>query len=329
MLTSVPPITRLFVTGATGVLGRYVIPVLLEAGYQIVAYARTIPDDTATPSTQSHNITWVEGSLTDVPAMAIAMAQCQACLHMAGLVSFSSSEKTLLYETNVTGTAHVVNAALQATTIQHFMHIGSVAAIPAQGISDTQTATRPAQFSSYYGYTKRLSELETERGAAEGLGISIFRPSVVIGSHPSSRSSSSVLRLAARPGTTACPPGWLNWIAAPDVAAVLLAALALDPEGKTYILNSTPLHWHTFFTAYREANNIQGSVIALPPAAIRLFGGLAPLASLVTGIPIPERKQLLALLEPPSYPSSAPAQALIGRDFYTLAQTISWLKESN
>ncbi len=314
------PQETILLTGATGVVGLAVAARLAAEGYRLKVLARkpALARGLLPAGTEM-----VAGSLQDVVALEEALQGCTACVHMAGLVSFANKDRDALLETNHRGTQTVVNACLAQPGLGHLVHIGSVAAIP-QALADVRTVPRPGQFSSYYGYTKRLSELEVERGAAEGLGTTILRPSVVLGKHPAGRSSSAVLRIAERP-TTACPPGQLHWVAVQDVAEAVAQALLKGPGGQTYVLDAEPTTWRTLFAAYRRQRGIEGRVYQLSKGMVAIAGRLSGMVGSLLDLPVPSKRQLLAMLEEKHYGGRAEATALLGRPFTSLEATVAGL----
>ena len=310
----------ILLTGATGVVGLAVAARLASAGHKLRVLARN-PATARTLLPAGTEV--VAGSLEDVVALEEALKGYVACVHMAGLVSFAKRDRDALLETNHRGTQTVVNACLAQPGLAHLVHLGSVAAIP-QAVADVQTVPRPGQFSSYYGYTKRLSELEVERGAAEGLGITILRPSVVLGKHPAGRSSSAVLRVAERP-TTACPPGQLHWVAVADVAEAVARAIERGPGGQTYVLDGEPTSWKAFFTAYRRQRGIEGQVYSLTKGMVAVAGRLSGVLGGLLDLPLPSKRQLLVMLEEKRYGGRAEATALLGRPFTSLEAAVAAL----
>jgi len=309
----------ILLTGATGVVGLAVVKRLLQEGYTLRALVR---DAAKARTLLPPNVELIEAQITDVIALEAALKGCQTCIHIAGLVGFDDSLRQQLLETNHGATASVVNACLAQEGFRHLIHFGSIAAIPL-AVGDKQTIPRPSQYSSYYGFTKKLSELEVHRGAAEGLGFTILEPSVVLAPHPDLRSSSSLVRIAAKP-TTFCPPGDIHWVAGADVAEAVAQAIARGPEGKTYILDGKTTSWELVFRRYRQAAGIEGGrVIPVSSSMLGALSLVAPIINRITGLPIPTRKQLRGMVEKRVYAGLDESEALLGRPFMTLEATIS------
>lgn len=58
-------------------------------------------------------VQWITGDVLDIVGLEEAMENVDAVIHAAAMVSFNASERKELYQTNVEGTANVVNACLE------------------------------------------------------------------------------------------------------------------------------------------------------------------------------------------------------------------------
>src|SRR5690606_5179862 len=73
-------------------------------------------------------IQWHHGELSNSDSLLDALQGIDLVIHAAGLVSFSSQDKDLLFEVNTSGTTNLVNAML-STGVNKLIHVSSVAAI--------------------------------------------------------------------------------------------------------------------------------------------------------------------------------------------------------
>lgn len=297
-------------TGATGVLGRRVLPALLQAGHAVRVVSRSPLPEGLVPIEYADKAEVLTGELHDPTVLHEAARGIDACVHIAGKVSFSAESKQRLMYVNKEGTAAVADALLEVAPTAHLVHLSSVAAYPRDRANES-LVTAPSHFTGWYGFSKYQSELEVHRAAAEGLGYTIFRPSVILDSHPEGRSSASLVKMALR-RRTITPPGYINFIGVQDVVDAILAAITCGAENHTYTLDAGPARWETLFTALRRAAHIKGGMYALPDSAWPAFSRLLPFARLFYSGPPPIRRQILNLLNENTYPGRREAEALIG-----------------
>jgi len=181
-----------FVTGGTGLVGARLIFDLLNRGEQVKALKRpeTAPEKalpyfsayTDQPGQYLERVTWVEGDLLDLDSLLTHIEPECDIYHCAAKVSFFSDDKKLIDETNVEGTANMVNAAL-INRARKFCHVSSIGALGSMinGSQINEETAWLASGKSAYSFSKYLSELEVWRGMAEGLNAVIVNPSVILG----------------------------------------------------------------------------------------------------------------------------------------------------
>lgn len=112
-----------------------------------------------------------------------ALVGIDAVIHGAAIISFDKRYVNKMYETNVLGTADLVNTCLKLG-IKDFIHISSVAAIGRKAGQKKITEKdrwEDSKYDSIYANSKHAQELEVWRGAQEGLKVKILNPSVVLG----------------------------------------------------------------------------------------------------------------------------------------------------
>ena len=123
-----------FVTGATGLVGRYLVDELLRNGEHVRALCRPQSDRQAVHAflakagTDDARLEWVEGSLHDGMFLEEAMAGCQRVFHCAAMVSFHPKDAETMMRINRDATGLVVNAMLH-TGVEELVHVSSVASL--------------------------------------------------------------------------------------------------------------------------------------------------------------------------------------------------------
>ena len=184
----------ILVTGATGLIGSYLLFELAQKENVVKALAR---DTFSTAHVQKlftyldpqqgeayyKKIEWVKGDVLDMPSLAHALQDVAYVYHCAGFVSFNDRDLPMLLKVNASGTANVVNLCLEKK-IKKLCHISSVASLgqPENGQSLSEKSFwKTSKKNSAYAVSKYNGEREVWRGIEEGLDAVIVNPSVVIG----------------------------------------------------------------------------------------------------------------------------------------------------
>jgi dihydroflavonol-4-reductase len=271
---------HIFLTGGTGFLGRHLLPRLLAAGHRVRALYRpgTAPDQL--PHTPA--VEWVAGDLLDIESLEAALEGIEAIVHAAALVSYQREDRDLLFLTNATGTANLVNAGLYCG-VPRFVHVGSVATLEQGGsepISEAQfwPQTHPR---TAYGQSKFLAQREVWRGRAEGLSVATVFPALILGGSEARRPDPAdamanahlvaLRRLAAR-FPRYYPTGGHGFVAAADVAEALLRILERDQNDDHFVLSAVNWAYRELLATFAAAAGRPAPDRALSPRLLRWFG---------------------------------------------------------
>lgn len=149
---------RVFVTGATGVIGRALVGRLLERGDEVVALARSQP---AAQALAQRGVTVRRGEADDERALAEGMDGCAVAFHLAGVNALCVADPERMRRVNVDGAVAAVRAAKLAG-LPRLIHTSSAATIgePDGTIANEWTAHR-----GWYLSTYERTKTEGERAA--------------------------------------------------------------------------------------------------------------------------------------------------------------------
>jgi nucleoside-diphosphate-sugar epimerase len=206
------------------------------------------------------------------------MQGAEIVIHAAALVSFMPSDARNLVRTNIEGTSNMVNAALDAG-IQQFIFISSVAAITGNrgdSVLNENSTTDPNMLTSNYGKSKYLAEVEVWRGNEEGLPVTVFNPSLILGNGDlESGSSPSIFQyvIDERPFYT---QGTMNYVDVQDVVFAVCKSIGQENViGKRFVLNSGTITNQLFFEQVAKGLNKKPPHNALKPWQTNLVANLA------------------------------------------------------
>lgn len=237
-----------FITGATGLIGSYVVRLLLMHGYERITALRRRESRMDLLGDDVSRVRWVEGDLDDDSALMEGMHGADWVIHSAALISYQPADRDALHRINVAGTANVVNAAL-ACGVEKLLHVSSVSVLSRTSKNtraDENTPWQKTRYSTMYGLTKHLAEMEVHRGAAEGLKVSFVVPSLVIGAGFWSEGSLVVIHRVGR-GLRIYPTGANGFVDVRDVALLMLRLLEDGQDGARILVNGYNVTFHEFF----------------------------------------------------------------------------------
>lgn len=174
-------------------LGARLVYDLLTEGYNVKAIFRNedkifqfienVSYYTANSNEINKKIEWVKCDILNYPTLLDILDDVYIVFHCAAMVSFNTADKYLMHETNITGTANLVNACIEKK-INRFCHVSSIAALghaEKGSMVNENTSWQKEKKTSDYSISKFHSEMEVWRGIAEGLESVIINPAVILG----------------------------------------------------------------------------------------------------------------------------------------------------
>lgn len=297
---------RVFITGATGLIGSHLAHDLRERGHEVVALVRPESD---TGHLRGLGCALVEGDVRDEPDdLARLVNGCTHVVHGAALV-YEGGKWPEIRAVNVDGTRNVLRAAT-LSSVGHAVHVSSVAVYgPVAGeIDEGAPIDTPIPPNDLYARSKREAEA-VARGIEEkrGLPVTVVRPAAVYGERDRlmTPAVADVLRLPIvpllGPGDNALPV-----VYAGNVAVAIRLCLESARGRETFDIGfDHPLTQQTLFELLARGLDMERRYVRVPAGLVR---GAARLLDRV-GLSVPGAEHLstdrlarLALGENP-YPS--------------------------
>lgn len=246
---------RILITGGTGLLGAYMVRWFArQPGTEVTATFHrsdsTIPEDIRTSAR------WVPLQLPDRAAALDLVKGHTHVIHTAGKISYHSRDKFRMLDIHQTGTAHIVDACL-AHDIRHLIYISSISALGKEKSPVVVNETTPwmdNEYSTSYGLSKYLGELEVWRGAGEGLNVSVILPSVILGTGNWETSSLQLLDRIAHKAPF-YPAGQTGWVDVRDVVQFISCLIDQSVSGERWLISGADL---TFADMYRKLSALLG-----------------------------------------------------------------------
>lgn len=269
-------VLKILVTGASGFIGSKLVPRLVAHGHRVRTFGRK-----ANPAALSGlPVEHFSGDVADYAAVHRAVEGCDMVFHLAGFISYRSSDRQRQHQVNVVGTRNVMQAAL-ASGVQRVIHTSSIAGmgIPAPG--EIGTEDMPYNLSGRglnYCDSKHEGEQEVMKLVGSGLPALILSPGIILGegdTHPHHR---TIFLAISRGFLVGCPRGGVTFCDIEDVVAAHVNAMTRGRIGERYVLGSANL-------TYREAATIASAVLGCRAPAFTLPGWLLePLGAAVEAV---------------------------------------------
>ncbi len=261
---------KIFLTGATGLVGSQLCKALLENGKRVRALKRKT---SSIPYILEgiQDLEWVDGDILDPLGLEDHLSDCQVIVHSAAMVSFRKKDKPDMMEANVNGTRILVDLAIERK-LDYFLQISSVAAIgrPQHALLiDEKTDWEESSYTSNYARSKFLAEKEVWRGISEGLVADMVNPSVVLGPGSMERSSGKIIGYVEKEKKF-LTDGSINVVDVRDVCDAAIKLLQSKKGGERFILSGHHLKYQEFFGSLAKAMKKKAPSIKVSKGILRL-----------------------------------------------------------
>lgn len=255
---------KTMVTGGTGFVGANVVRALVQRGVEVRALIRPTSD---TRNLAGLDIELVYGDLRDRSSLEMALKGCDTLFHVAAVYALWTSNARELYDSNVAGTVHLMEAA-EAVGLQKIVYTSSVATIglPKDGRPGTEELfLQPHELISHYKRSKHLAEQEVLSMARRGLPVVIVNPSFPVGPWDSKPTpSGQIIVNFLRGKIPAYVQTGLNVGDVEDIAVGHLLAADKGRIGERYILGHENLTLATMFGLLERVSGVKAPRLRVP-----------------------------------------------------------------
>ncbi|WP_170554050.1 NAD-dependent epimerase/dehydratase family protein [Ruegeria atlantica] len=278
-----------FVTGATGFVGKRLVPTLLDTGAKVTVLLRSRHGARALEGMGAHVVT---GALGDRAAMENALRDQDVLFHLAYDMRAPAAENLDAFDT--------LRQAADAAGVGRIIHISSIVVYDGWPQEDL---TEDSPLSQAGGTPYRQAKMAMEQALIQGnCPAVILQPTLVYG--PGSMLWTDRLAdwMAAGSVVLPDPEGLCNAVFVDDLVQAMLRAAVLDDlaQERFIISGAAPFAWSDLLTGYADIIG-QGSLRHVP------------LASLQDGLP-PEETGEVPDTPPLAARISAAARTWIGRE---------------
>jgi nucleoside-diphosphate-sugar epimerase len=301
--------STIFVTGATGVLGRATLPLLLAAGHSVRALARSEANDAAIRALGGEP---VDADLFDLTSLRVALAGADAVLHLATSIPTDVRPRQAWCVNDrirADGARNLVDAAI-AAGVATFVYPSFAMLYPESGNRWVDAASTPPDPAPILRSTLE-AEAQVARFAASGpdrRGVSLRMGGFYGSGLPSTE---AMLALARRgvaqafgPPDAFTPMVWID-----DAATAVVAALERAPSGVYDVTDDEPLPRGE---VAREVARVVGrSRLLLPPRWLAGFAAGAAAWPFVNSQRVSNRRFTAATGWVPAVPHARAGMAML------------------
>ena len=271
---------RVFVTGATGFIGRRLVEQLCHDGAEVVALVRRkehgLPD----------NVQPVYGDILDFDSFKTAGDGCGRLYHLAAEISFDPKKRAQLIRVNGDGTANILKAA-KIWRVQRSVIVSSACTIGLSGGKDSildEDALPTAEVVDANPYlASKLAAEEAALKASPEQPVVIVNPSTVYGPGDWSLNSGTLVMKVAKLFLLPVPSGGGNVVDVDDVVNGILAAGEYGVTGKRYILGNENLSFSQIFSTVAEVTKHRPLLIPIPKLMCGPMATAAGVVGTLTG----------------------------------------------
>lgn len=284
----------ILVTGGTGMLGAHLLYELVQKNPIVRATKRATSDINTTRKIFSfynqnadlllNKIEWVDVNLLDYYSIEEAFKGIRQVYHCAAMISFNKKDHQKMINSNVNGTANLVNACLD-NKIEKLIHVSSIAALGRADKGEMVTEKTPWKDSdkdSPYSISKYQSELEVWRGIAEGLDAVIINPSVILAPGDWSKGSPSFFPLLEK-GMKFYSHATNGYVGVKDVCKIMMQLMDSKISGERFIVNTENLTYLEVFNMIAKSIGAKYPSIEAKAWMLNLGWRLAKISALFSG----------------------------------------------
>ncbi|MCT4582746.1 MAG: SDR family NAD(P)-dependent oxidoreductase [Flavobacteriales bacterium] len=248
--------SKVFVTGASGLLGSHFLIQFSQEYEEVIALYRSEEGRVLVEELFRYygklacfaKVKWVRGDVTDLKLLQSIVKNVDLVVHSAALVSFEKEDVQELYQVNVQGTKNVLKA-ISGSQVEQLVFISSVATIRnknLKGFFVEDGEVEGGRSWSDYARSKTQSEELVLAARENGLDVLVINPGVILGPGNINNSSTAIFK-TVKDGLMFYTSGVNGVIDVRDVVDSVVGLLELKHRSKRYVCVSHNISFKHLF----------------------------------------------------------------------------------
>jgi dihydroflavonol-4-reductase len=320
-------VSKVFLTGGSGLIGAALAARLAERGDELVALARS---DASAGKLERHGARVVRADLLDEDALAAGMDGCALLYHVAGINTMCPDDPAALFHVNVRGAETAVRAAARAGVPRVVLTSSAAALGEAHGTVGNEDSPHRGSYLSVYERTKHEGEIAAF-AAARRVGVELVsvNPSSVQG--PGRAGGTGRILIAYMNGRLrAFVDTDISIVDIDDCVEAHVLAAERGQPGERYVISGAAVTAREALEIVAELSGVRRRVQLLPAPVATGAGALVEAAYRLRGKTPPVcREMVRTLLHGHRYDGSRATREL-GLRYRpvaeTFARTIAWAR---
>jgi nucleoside-diphosphate-sugar epimerase len=279
---------KIFITGASGFIGKQLAEKLADDNHEVVVLLRDI---SKVNEFINKRIKGVSGDIFDTNKLKSGMKDCDWVFHLAAFTKPSANDPTISYRTNVTGTINVIEAARENGVKKVILtSTAGTLGYSHDGLPVDEATNRNPVYNTEYERTKSLAEKIAIEYCSDKIDIVIVNPTRVFGPGKLTISNSvtKIIKLYIC-GIWRIIPGdgesIGNYVFIDDVVSGHILAARSGISGERYILGGENLSYKDFFRITGVVSGRRRKLFLLSERSLKGIIRLAGLYSRIMGNP--------------------------------------------
>ncbi len=263
--------TKIFVTGADGLLGSNLVRELLHRNYSVRVLTQP---GRHVKTLDGLPIEKIEGDLLDKESLRKGMTGCEMVVHAAASTAVWPTRSELTRKINIRGTANVMELALELK-VTRLVYVGTASTFgfgTKNNPGKEGNAYKSAKYGMDYMDSKKDAHYIVIDHIRKGLPAVIVNPTFMLGPYDSAPSSGAMLLGLYHGKVPGYVPGGRNYVCVKDVAVGIANAFTMGRIGESYILGNQNLDYKEAFLLMANELKVDVPIRRIPAWVMISYG---------------------------------------------------------